>query len=203
MVSGLLLIALTFFVFAQAAFTRSGGQSAADAAALAAAREARDSLHDRFLEAADAGDADLGDLLDGLDFRTAAACTAAAELAGSNNATVVSCEPAGSRPGYRVTVETLDTVGESVIPGTENATATATAVAVIENLCRLENVEEDDEGDDGGDDDAGEDGGDDGDDAELPRWIELGCEDRDWGFDPAEEDELPEPRDLFRIHLED
>jgi hypothetical protein len=47
MVSGLLLIALIFFVFAQAAFTRSGGQSAADAAALAAVREARDQLYDR------------------------------------------------------------------------------------------------------------------------------------------------------------
>ena len=41
LVTGLLLLALTFFVFAQAAVVRSGAQSAADAAALAAASPRR------------------------------------------------------------------------------------------------------------------------------------------------------------------
>lgn len=176
MVSGLLLVALIFFVFAQAAFTRSGGQSAADAAALAAAKEARDRLHDRFLEAI-GGDGDLGDILDGADYHTAAACTAAGELAGRNDARVTSCGPNESRTGYRVTVETLDTVGESVIPGTENAVATASAQAVIRGLCRV-GSEDDDR-------------------------IELDCDDRDWDFDPGDEDRHPEARDLFTIRLED
>ena len=181
MVSGLLLIALIFFVFAQAAYTRSGGQSAADAAALAAVREARDQLYDRFLDAVDAADAiddgDLRDILDGEDYQTPSACDAAAELADRNDSGVTSCTPDQARTGYRVAVETRRTVGDSVIPGTENSTARASATAVIRSLCQL--------------DSAGEDR------------IELECEDRDWDFDPADEDQLPEARDLFRIHLED
>jgi hypothetical protein len=175
MVSGLLLIALIFFVFAQAAFTRSGGQSAADAAALAAVREARDQLYDDFLDAID-GDGDLGEILDGEDYQTSAACDAAAELADRNDADVTSCAEDGPR-GYRVGIRTRDTVGQSVIPGTENETAVASATAVIHSLCEVDSEEED--------------------------RIELDCEDRDWDFDPGDQDELPEARDLFKIHLED
>ena len=175
MVSGLLLIALTFFVFAQAAFTRSGGQSAADAAALAAVREARDQLYDDFLDAID-GDGDLADILDGEGYQTPSACTAAADLAGRNGSDVTSCTAHAPR-GYRVGIRTRDTVGESVIPGTENETAVASATAVIHGLCRVDSEEED--------------------------RVELDCEERDWDFDPGDEDELPEARDLFKIHLED
>jgi Flp pilus assembly protein TadG len=42
----LLFAALAFFVFARAASVRNGAQSAADAAALAAAQDARDELVD-------------------------------------------------------------------------------------------------------------------------------------------------------------
>jgi hypothetical protein len=176
MVSGLLLIALMFFVFAQAAFTRSGGQSAADAAALAAAKEGRERLYDRFLDAIDGG-GDLGDILAGEGYRTGAACDAAAELAARNSADVISCVEATARPGYRVEIRTRDSVGESVIPGTEDQTAQASATAVITGICRVGSEDED--------------------------RIELDCDEGSWGFDPRDYDELPEPRDLFKIHLED
>lgn len=176
MVSGLLLIAMIFFVFAQAAVTRSGGQSAADAAALAAVREARDGLHDRFREILEEEDPDLEELLEGVDFQSASACAAAVDLAARNNATVTDCAPVVGRAGYRVTVETRNTVGDSVIPGTSDATATASAVAVILPLCEsLPGVE-------------------------IP---ELDCQESRWGLDPEDPAQLPEPRDLFRIQLED
>ncbi|NJQ06905.1 hypothetical protein [Streptomyces lonarensis] len=176
MVSGLLLIAMIFFVFAQAAVTRGGGQSAADAAALAAVREARDGLHDRFREVLEDEEADLAEILDGLGFLSASACAAAADLAARNNASVTDCAPVAGRAGYRVTIETRNTVGDSVLPGTSNATATASAVAVILPLCRP-----------------------------LPgdERTELDCEEREWALDPEDPDQLPEPRDLFRIRLED
>lgn len=176
MVSGLLLIALIFFVFAQAAFTRSGGQSAADAAALAAAKEGRERLYDRFLDAID-GDGDLEEILAGEGYRTGAACDAAAELAARNSADVTSCADTGARAGYRVAVRTRDSVGESVIPGTENQTAQASATAVITGLCRVDSEDED--------------------------RIELYCDEERWDFDPGDDTQLPESRDLFKIHLED
>ncbi|GAA1905180.1 pilus assembly protein TadG-related protein [Streptomyces sodiiphilus] len=177
MVSGLLLIAFLFFVFAQAAFTRSGAQSAADAAALAAAHEARDRLHERFVEALE-GEENLDEVLDARDFAVVTACSEAApRLAGRNNADVISCTPVGERTGYTVGVETRYTVGRSVLPGTETQTAQAQATAVLEPLCEA-TTEEDDH-------------------------IELSCEEGDWTFAPDDEDARPEPRDLFQVHLED
>jgi hypothetical protein len=177
MVSGLLAIAFIFFVFAQAAAVRSEAQSAADAAALAAAQEASDHLLDDFLDAI-GGDGDPGDSLDESDFEVETACDEAAQLADQNEADVVSCAPSDDAPGYTVRVETRDTVGESMIPGTENETAQAEATAVIRALCELAS-EEDDE-------------------------IELDCDDGDdISFDPGEADELPEARDLFAVYLDD
>ncbi|MDT0320975.1 hypothetical protein [Streptomyces millisiae] len=181
MVTGLLTAALIFFVFAQAALTRGSGQSAADAAALAAAQEARDLLYDDFLggigEDGDE-DIDLGDILDGLDLPDGPPCDAAARLADRNDANVDDCGRSEAGDGYRVVVETRDTVGDSLIPGTEDLTATAEATAVIRGQCEL-TTEEDDR-------------------------IELRCdEDRDWSFDPGDEAGRPEARDLFRVYLED
>jgi Flp pilus assembly protein TadG len=93
MVTGLLLLAFVFFVFAQAATTRSDAQSAADAAALAAAHEARDHLYDRFLDDL-GGDGELDDILAGEEFPTESACDEAApRLAARNNADMASCGP--------------------------------------------------------------------------------------------------------------
>ncbi|WP_326598772.1 hypothetical protein [Streptomyces sp. NBC_01803] len=171
-------MAFLFFVFAQAAVTRSSGQSAADAAALAAARESRDHLFDEFLDAID-GDGDLEDVLEGDDFYVPEACAEAApRLADRNDAVVRSCDPDHERTGYTVDVETRDTVGESLLPGTEDQTAHAEATAVIRSLCESESEEDD--------------------------RVELRCDDdRDLAFDPGNEDELPEARDLFYIYLDD
>ncbi|GAB2937317.1 pilus assembly protein TadG-related protein [Streptomyces mayteni] len=197
LITGVLTAALIFFVFAQAALTRSSGQSAADAAALAAAQEARDLLYDDFLagigEDADE-DVDLGDILDGLDLPNGPPCAAAERLADRNDAALTGCDPLSD--GYRVVVDTRGTVGESLIPGTESLTATAEATAVIRGLCELtedEGQDEDDGGDEGGDEEQDEDDR-----------VDLRCdEDRDWSFDPGDEGGRPEARDLFRVYLED
>lgn len=175
--TGLLLLAFTFFVFAQAAVVRSGAQSAADAAALAAAQEARDQMFENLLGAADEEDAE--DALEGID-ETGSACEEAARLAARNDAEVTSCQAADVGREYTVDVVSTDTVGDSVIPGTEEQTARTQATAVIGALC----------------DDAEEDGD----------RIELSCEDRDWTIDPDDEDsgdDVPEARDLFEVYLED
>lgn len=176
----MLLVALTVFVFAQAAVTRSGGQSAADAAALAATREARDALYDDFLDfTGDEDDeGDLEDIVAGEDFGVGSACAEAVRLAAANGADVEACDPDRENRGYTVTVETRDTVGASVIPGTEDMTASATATAVLDGRCEVTGEEDD--------------------------LIELRCGDgEEWSFDPGDEDDMPEARDLFDVYLDD
>ncbi|MFM9692624.1 pilus assembly protein TadG-related protein [Streptomyces europaeiscabiei] len=136
----LLFAALAFFAFAQAASARSGAQSAADAAALAAAQQARDEL---LLELGDVIDAGNGDWLDWIDLSGAGlplegADAAAASLAAQNNSTVeggAQLTEVDGDPGFQVNVVTDYTVGDSIIPGTEDMTATAQAVAVIQPRC--------------------------------------------------------------------
>lgn len=127
-------------------------------------------------------DEELEDILDGRHPVTGPACRAAARLASANDADLVSCELAGDRTGFRVRVETHDTVGNSLLPGTENRTATAEATAVIDGRCRLDT-----------DGEADEDG-----------HIRIHCDEhRDWSIDPGDADQLPEARDLFKVFLED
>lgn len=132
-VAGLLFAALAFFVVGQASVTRGDAQGAADAAALAAAREARDGA----LLGLDLGalkPADWEELLRGKLLTAKGACAAAADFAGKNGA-AVTCKP--SLPQVSVTVETERTVGNSVIPETNGMHGTADATAVIESLCVL------------------------------------------------------------------
>ncbi|WP_175541207.1 pilus assembly protein TadG-related protein [Streptomyces aidingensis] len=200
MVSGLLLIALTFFVFAQAAVSRSDSQSAADAAALAAVREARDDIYDDFLDVLEDEELEgLEDILDGADFGSDSACAAAAAMAAQNDAELVECAPVPAGQGYRVVVQ--NAVGESVIPGTEDQHARAEATAVLGTLCADAS-----DGGDGGDDGGGE--GDEGDEGEEEEEeedepVRLSCDDGDWEFDASDADALPMARDLFRIYLDD
>ncbi|WP_226967348.1 pilus assembly protein TadG-related protein [Streptomyces phaeolivaceus] len=136
----MLFTALAFFVFAQAASARNGAQSAADAAALAAAQKARDDL---LLDLGDAIEAGNGDWLDWLDLPPGGipvegADAAAAELAAQNNSTVqggAQLTEVNGAPGFQVDVVTDYTVGDSIIPGTEDMTATAQAVAIIQPRC--------------------------------------------------------------------
>ncbi|GAA3377369.1 pilus assembly protein TadG-related protein [Streptomyces racemochromogenes] len=132
-VVGLLFAALAFFVVGQAGVTRSNAQGAADAAALAAAGEARDNTFtglDLFgLTPADWAKLVHGDLLTGRG-----ACAKAVEFAALNDA-VAECEAA--IPEVSVTVTTNGTVGESVVPGTESVHGKATAKARIKPRCSL------------------------------------------------------------------
>ncbi|MFJ9939013.1 pilus assembly protein TadG-related protein [Streptomyces erythrochromogenes] len=133
-VAGLLFAALAFFVVGQASATRSDAQGAADAAALAAGRAARGDVLLN-LDLVSLAPADWTKILEGKLFAVGEACGEAAVFAAKNNATVTSCEPA--LPRFTVTVETKETVGESVIPGTESMHGTATATALIKPRCRL------------------------------------------------------------------
>ncbi|MEU9104531.1 pilus assembly protein TadG-related protein [Streptomyces xanthophaeus] len=132
-VAGLLFAALALFVVGQASVTRSDAQGAADAAALAAGREARDAVLVN-LDLAAVAPADWKKIVDGGFFKVGEACAAAEAFAAKNDATAT-CTP--SLPRFTVMVETKGTVGDSVIPGTDNMHGTATATALIESKCFL------------------------------------------------------------------
>ncbi|WP_435796959.1 pilus assembly protein TadG-related protein [Streptomyces parvulus] len=177
-VGGLLFLALAYFAVGQAAATRSEAQTAADAAALAAALETRDQLADEWLANLLEPDS-WQDIFDG---KTSApnACWRAHELAARNDATV-SCSPDGLL-AYKVVAETNETVGDTIVPGTESQKATETATAVIEPRCSFE-LSTGDAGDD-----------------TLPS---LSCKGEDWDLSPDNLLDLPKPEDLFDVHLAD
>jgi hypothetical protein len=92
-----------------------------------------------FLKALTSGDAHaLATLLTGLGPDDGSACTIADEYAGDNDAEVRGCNASSTAaPGFTVQVRTLGTVGSSVIQGTEDKHATATATAVVEPRCHF------------------------------------------------------------------
>ncbi len=135
-VAGLLFAALAFFVVGQAAVTRSDAQGAADAAALAAAREARDTvLFD--LDLAALKPEDWKKIADADYLKAGGACAEADAFAARNDATA-QCEAAP--PRFTVKVQSNRTVGDSVIPGTNSMHGTATATALVESRCHLGEV---------------------------------------------------------------
>ncbi|MGV9938118.1 pilus assembly protein TadG-related protein [Streptomyces sp. NPDC003401] len=179
-VAGLLFLAFAYFAIGQAAVNRNGAQTAADAAALAAAQEARDGLTDQWM--ADILDpTKWQDIFDGDGVALPDPCWRAHELAAQNDATLDDCSPDGLR--FSVTVQANRTAGDSVIPATSTTRAHADAVAVIEPRCGFDPLGEDAEDD------------------VLP---ELTCEDGDdWELDPDDPAGLPGPEDLFDVHLAD
>ncbi|MCE7082107.1 hypothetical protein [Streptomyces sp. ST2-7A] len=179
MISTGLFAMLAFFVFAQAAALRGSGQSAADAAALAAVREARDNLYEEFLAAAGEDGVDLAEIIAGDSFAVGSACGEAQRLAARNGATLAECSPLSGRLGYTVFVETGSEVNQTVIPGVGGQRARAEATAVMESLCDIREGEADDD------------------------FPELSCDGESWWLDPDEEVTGIEPRDLFGIRLED
>lgn len=132
-VVGLLFAALALFVVGQASVTRSNAQGAADAAALAAAREARDHLVPG-LDLAALKPKDWEDVLGGKRFDSEGACEQATAFAAKNDATATCRRVALS---FTVEVETNGTVGNSVIPESNTMHGTANATAVIEPRCHL------------------------------------------------------------------
>lgn len=138
--AALFFLAFAFFAVGQASVARNGAQTAADAAALAAARADRDAVQDVFLAALTSGDTGkLTGLLKDLGRHDRAACGAAAAYAGDNRARVAAggCVPLAGGQGYTVTVQSVDSVGTSVVDGTERIHAKATATAVIDSRCTL------------------------------------------------------------------
>jgi hypothetical protein len=136
---------------------RGGAQTAADAAALGAARAGRDELTTDFTTALGSGDLTaIGGLLggDGLTGGCGADEQSAAEgYAQANGAEVTSCT--GPAPlTYHVAVRTTGTVGHSLVPGTDSVLATARATAVVAPRCSLAPGQ----GDDGGSGDGGSSG---------------------------------------------
>lgn len=93
----------------------------------------------------------------------------------------MNCDPDGLL-GYTVVAETDETVGDTIVPGTEGQKATESATAVIEARCSFELPTEDT-----------------GDDV-LPR---LSCQGKEWDLDPDDLLALPKPEDLFEVHLAD
>ncbi|MFF0437669.1 hypothetical protein ACFYU9_36315 [Streptomyces sp. NPDC004327] len=136
--AGLLFLAFVYFAVAQAAVTRSGGQTAADAAALAAAQDAREQLRDGWLDVI-IDPAEWDRYLKGEEYSRDRACERAEAFAAKNEAEVPpgGCDLAQSGE-FRVQIRTLNTVGTSLVPGTEKTHAVATATAVLEPRCFYE-----------------------------------------------------------------
>ncbi len=142
-VAALFFLAFAYFAVGQAASVRNIAQTAADASALAAAREVRDSVREPFLDALEAGDLDqLQDLLALNGMTPGNACSAAATYAGQNRAVVDECD-IGGPGGVAVALHTSGTVGKSVVPGTESMNARATATAVVESRCVVDDKDGD------------------------------------------------------------
>ncbi|MER6346642.1 pilus assembly protein TadG-related protein [Streptomyces sp. NPDC001595] len=176
-VAGLLFLALAYLAVGQAGATRNEAQTAADAAALAAALETRDQLTEKWLENVLEPDT-WQDIFDG-EVQVFGACERAGQLAAQNDAQVTYCGSGGPLD-YTVDVQTNDTVGDSIVPGTEDMHAQESATAVIEPRCELPPGDVADE--------------------ELPI---LSCEDKDWELSPDDLTDLPGPEDLFDVHLAD
>ncbi|MFF5894978.1 pilus assembly protein TadG-related protein [Streptomyces argenteolus] len=202
MVAGLLFLAFAFFAVGKASATRNGAQGAADAAALAAAQQARDEI----------GPAFLGSLLlpGGLNdffgghYISGEPCNQAQRFAASNRADVVGrCrwDSGFQRDEVTVKVETRNTVGDTVIPGTEKTRATATATAVVEFRCNWKPAEEPD----GEASPQPENEEDEGEKPETPGPFTFQCDGRDrFEIDPLHPDPWAELGEtLFAVHLTD
>ncbi|MFJ6695816.1 pilus assembly protein TadG-related protein [Streptomyces sp. NPDC091272] len=182
-VGGLLFLAFVYFAFAQAAVARNGGQSAADAAALAAAQDVRDELTQGFFDDI-ANPETLADWLDAKGFEGSGE-GAAAQLAASNRSDLSGIQFAWVQgdPAFTANIETQYTVGKSLLPGTEGTHARAHATAVIEPLCAIAP------------------------DADLAKLVVIDCRGSGvWELDPkdiadVDPGALPKAKDLFSVHL--
>ncbi|TQK52172.1 hypothetical protein FBY35_2599 [Streptomyces sp. SLBN-118] len=136
MVAGLLFLAFAYFVVGEYDDQRNGAQGAADAAALAAARDARNQIVDELLgpKLPD----NWADLILGRGFDSVTACQAAGEYAQKNDSDRSSCRTYyGEYWGFTVRVETKKTIGDSVIPGTADKKGEAEARGVVVPKCSL------------------------------------------------------------------
>jgi hypothetical protein len=175
-IAALLFLAFAFFTVAQAGTVRNGGQSAADAAALAAAQDDRDELFEDFLDALLGGE-DLEDLLDGLGSLVGDGCGEADHFADRNRSDVLRCDAVtrDGHDGYTVKVRTRFDTGDTIVPGADDKKAEASATAVIKPRCELTGDAED--------------------------LIEITCDGEDFTIDPDDIDLDLKPSDLFSVVL--
>ncbi|OKJ67855.1 pilus assembly protein TadG-related protein [Streptomyces sp. CB02261] len=187
--AGLLFLAFAYFAVGQAAFTRNSAQTAADAAALAAAQDAREQLREGWLEVILEPD-QWDEFIEGEAYDPISACASAADFASRNEATLTNpgCEPFTAEvSGFRVAV--LTTGGENP--------ARAFAEAVIEPRCRFMAQEPTTEPPPApsSPQPSGEP------EEEPPGPIRgLSCDGRSWDIDP-EDPRLPDIDDLFTVRL--
>ncbi|MFC5804450.1 pilus assembly protein TadG-related protein [Streptomyces formicae] len=179
MVAGLLFLAFAFFAVGQASASRNSAQGAADAAALAAAQDARDKLTGAWLNDHLTDPTKWQDIFDGKLGLDDPSCPAATTFADKNDAAVELCDQFWSPElGYEVHVRTERPIGESIIPGTETEFGTASAKAVVKPLCTFE----------------------------LPDDLELlptlTCKSGSWDLEDSLTD-LPDAKDLFDVQLVD
>ncbi|MFI6806907.1 pilus assembly protein TadG-related protein [Streptomyces luteogriseus] len=181
-VGGLLFLAFAYFAVGQAAANRNGAQTAADAAALAAAQDRRDQLAGAWVK--NVLDPDKWQaIFEGRAEDLGLSCWRAHQFAEHNDARVVSCSDTEGPLRFSVEVQTNMPMGDSIVPGEANRKAHASATAEIEARCHIDPLAEN----------AGPD--------VLPKLL---CEDGEkWELDPDNLDVLPEPEELFDVHLAD
>ncbi|MEU6956287.1 pilus assembly protein TadG-related protein [Streptomyces sp. NPDC045714] len=132
MVAGLLFLALAFFAVGKASALRNGSQGAADAAALAAAQQARDDFGTGFYASLPGNTLDIF-----LGAPFVPPCSEAERLANANEADMTLCVPSYGylRDTITVKVKGRDPVDSPVLPGSESKFAKAEATALIEFRC--------------------------------------------------------------------
>lgn len=147
---------------------------------MAAAQDSRDELMTGLAGAVGTDDHWL-DWLKGDLFKGTGAEAAADRLAADNDSAVQGFTPTAVNgfPGYQVAIETRYTVGDSIIPGTDNQHAKARATAVIEPRCTFAA------------------------DADPTKPVRLDCDGQTVNIDPEDfdSDELPDASVLFSVHL--
>ncbi|MFJ7956636.1 pilus assembly protein TadG-related protein [Streptomyces sp. NPDC096319] len=185
-IGGLLFLAFAYFLVGQAALTRNSAQTAADAAALAAAQDARNQLREGWIEVI-LDPQQWERFVNGLDYSPGPACRQAELFAARNEAALTGegCVPLSD--GFRATVTTR---------GRESHPATASAEAVLEPRCTFDPPAPTQEPTPPGPDE-----GDDEPDEEKPV-VGLECDGEPWVIDP-ESPTLPDAADLFRVRLSD
>ncbi|TGA92661.1 hypothetical protein E4099_27325 [Streptomyces palmae] len=202
-VAGMLFLALAYYAVGRAGATRNAGQTAADAAALAAAQNYRDQLRLALLDTITSG-GDWAELLSGRGLGPGDACADADRFAARNDADLTGpgCVPGYLPTSFSVTVRTRSAVGSSVIPGTERRHARARATAVLRPRCAYQappppSADPTPTAPGHGPKDKGR-------APDPPRGkppLELDCEGGTLTIDPRHPDLFPEARDLFSVRL--
>lgn len=192
----MLFLAFVYFVVGQAAVTRNSAQTAADAAALAAAEDARSQLREGWLGVIlDPGRWD--GFVKGTMYDSTSACQHAAVFATKNDGVLAGgdCTPLTEPQGFSVTVRTEEGVG---LPGTEARRGIASAKALIEPKCSFTAPDEPEPEQTEPDPDPTE--PEEEPEPEPEPITGLACGGEAWPIDPADP-VLPSAADLFTVRL--